>query len=153
MVGGAITFIYGVNTVCTAVWDLYMDYEDTDDKIGAFNFLRDNIFRDGFNLLGQLVGYSGSRVEKIGEVLYYGSEIFLGGKGMKQLAGNLGNISIYSKFNPKKIKLWKMGKYSSTMEMATRQLDYTRYGYDVYQMTSGVKNMNDYTIGLYEAVE
>ncbi len=118
----AITFIFGTNTICTAVWDLYMDYEDTDNKIGAFNFLRDNIFKDEFNLLGQL-------------------------------GGKLGNISIYSKFNPKKIKLWKMGKYSNTMQMTIRQLDYTRYGYDVYQMVDGTKNMNDYAIGLYESLK
>lgn len=146
-----LTIIYGTNQVLTCSYDLLVDYLEDDKQIGTMNVVRDTVFGTSFNFIGKMLKFDTSTSKKYGNIFYSASEIGLGWNGFKELGTKLifgRSRGFYVKFNPKKIKIGRDG-FGAPMTDVKTQLDYTKYGYDVYRVINSGNDLKNYSVSIY----
>lgn len=115
------------------------------------NVVRDTVFGTSFNFIGKVLGFNSSKMKKASNVVYNASEIALGWNGFKELGTKVifgRSRGFYVKFNPKKIKIGRDG-FGAPMTDVKTQLDYTKYGYDVYRVINSGNDLKNYSFSIY----
>lgn len=79
----AITVLFGANTIVSNSYSIYLDYNDRDDEMDL-----DTLYNNPIKFsMGELVSRTYSEKQReIGHIIYYGIEMFLGTKGLRELA-------------------------------------------------------------------
>jgi len=147
-----LTVLYGTNTVITCAYDLLVDYQENDSQIGTLNVVRDTIFGESFNFVGKMLNVNKSSITTFSNEIYYGSELFWGYKGIKELRSKLifGRArGFYAVKGIQKIK----GNYGIMKDLGISKMNYPKYGYDVYRFVNGSNDMKNYSVGICKEVK
>lgn len=159
IMGGAsvlvgVTIIYGINTIASCTYDMAMVFSGDKEKMGSFNLIRDHVFANAADLVGDRLRWSSSKKESWGKGSYLTSEIILSYKGIKALSKQL-------------IKGWKLkeqyyvtGKIlkakiygGAPQDMGVRTINYSRFGHDVYQLVNSYHCGKGYVIQLGQEIK
>ncbi|MBC2856822.1 hypothetical protein H3N56_10255 [Cetobacterium sp. 2A] len=79
----AVTLLFGANTIAANTYSIYLDYNDRDSEMDL-NTLSNNPLK--FSIGELFANWFSERDRKLGHIIYHGTEIFLGSKGLKELA-------------------------------------------------------------------
>lgn len=78
-----ITALFGANTIASNSYSIYLDYNDRDDEMDLDTLYNNPI---KFSMGEFMVFMTNEKNRKAGHLAYHGIEIFLGTKGLKELA-------------------------------------------------------------------
>lgn len=127
----AITVVYGANTIISGSYSIYLDYNDRDNEMNL-DTLYNNPLKFAF---GEFFDKAIDN-RKVGHMAYYGSEVFLGSKGLNEMrkAFNFGALF-------KNRKLVKNHSILGELEGMEKVLNLKKIGYDGYQGIDGTRGV------------
>lgn len=129
----AITIVYGANTIISCSYSIYLDYNERDNEMDL-DTLYNNPLKFSF---GEFLAKSiNENWRSAGHMAYYGSEVFLGAKGLNEMrkAFNFGAL-----FKNKKVV--KNHNLLGELEGMEKVLDFKKIGYDGYQGVDGTRGV------------
>ena len=127
----AITIVYGANTIMSGSYSIYLDYNDRDNEMDL-----DTLYNNPLKfILGEFFEKTIDN-RNTGHTLYHGSEIFLGGSGLKSIIKNFKFKSIL-----KNRTLVKKHELLGELEGLEKVLNFKKIGYDTFQVTDGVRGI------------
>ncbi|MGL4308041.1 MAG: hypothetical protein ACRCRV_04035 [Cetobacterium sp.] len=143
---GAITIVYGGNTLISGTYGLYLDYIGEDHRMND-NTLLNNPLRFAFGKIGKILINDLMKLKSNGELIgcnfYHGSEIALGIKGIVDFKKSF-KVGYYIK----NIKIHKNFKFLGELEGMEKVLDKSKVGYSATELYLGGKGIKDNYISL-----
>ncbi|MGL5592417.1 MAG: hypothetical protein ACRCX7_08860 [Cetobacterium sp.] len=131
----AVTILFGANTIISGSYSIYLDYNDRDNEMGL-DTLYNNPLKFAFGKIAENMTGNVS----VGHTVYHGSEILLGGRGLKSIIKNFKFKSIL-----KHRTLVKKHELLGNLEGMENVLNLKRVGYDTFQVTDGVRGIYNNT--------
>lgn len=129
----AITIVYGANTLISASYSIYLDYSGRDDEMDL-DTLYHNPLKFSF---GEFLAKSiNENWRSAGHMAYHGSEVFLGGSGLKSIVKNFKFKSIFKHRN-----LVKKHELLGDLKGMEKILNFKKIGYDTFQVTDGTRGV------------
>lgn len=127
----AITIVYGANTIISSSYSIYLDYNDRDNEMDL-DTLYNNPLKFSFGVLAENTINRAS----VGHLFYYGSEIFLGVKGLSELKKAFNFKALF-----KNRKIVKNHDLLGELEGMEKILNLKKIGYDGYQGFDGTRGV------------
>lgn len=127
----AITIVYGANTIISGSYSIYLDYNDRDNEIDL-----DTLYHNPLKFAFGEFASKTLNVRELGYTAYYGSEVFLGVKGLNEMrkAFNFGALF-------KNRKIVKNHDLLGDLEGMEKILNLKKIGYDSYQGVDGTRGV------------
>lgn len=135
----AVTILFGANTIISGSYSIYLDYNDRDNEMGL-----DTLYNNPLKFAFGEIANKTLNVRELGHVAYHGSEIFLGGSGLKSIAKNFKFKAIFKHRN-----IVKKHELLGELKGLEKGLNLKKIGYDTFQVTDGTRglynNSNDFS--------
>ena len=140
----ALTILFGANTIVSNTYSIYLDFNNRDDEMDL-----DKLYNNPLKFsMGELFAIRGERNRKLGHATYYGTEIFLGTKGLKDLAKGFKVKSLFKTRNIF-IKHSVFGKLKGQEQVLMLE----KVLFNGYQVVSGVKGLQNNTQEFNESIK
>lgn len=127
----ALTVIYGANTLISASYSIYLDYNGRDDEMDL-DILYNNPLKFTFGKIAENMTGNSS----VGHMAYYGSEIFLGTKGLNEMRKAFKLKALF-----KNRSMVKKHELLGDLEGMEKILNLKKIGYDGYQGIDGTRGV------------
>ncbi|WP_291256307.1 hypothetical protein, partial [Fusobacterium sp.] len=139
----AITVLFGANTIVSNSYSIYLDYNDRDDEMDL-DTLYNNPLKFSMGVFFEKVVDNKS----IGHTIYYGAEIFLGTKGLRELAKG---FKIKSVLKSRKISLEHpvLGKLQGKEQVIAIE----KLLFEGYQFADGINGVHSNYKGFNNSIE
>lgn len=129
----AITIVYGANTIMSSSYSIYLDYNDRDNEMDL-DTLYHNPLKFAF---GEFLAKSiDENWRSAGHTVYLGSEIFLGGSGLKSIVKTFKFKSVFKHKN-----IVKKHELLGELKGMEKVLNFKKIGYDGFQVTDGTRGL------------
>ena len=140
----AITVLFGANTIVSNSYSIYLDYNDRDDEMDLDTFYNNPL---KFSM-GELFAIREEKNRELGHIVYHGSEIFLGAKGLQDIAKGFKVKSLF-KFRNISMNHPVLGK----LQGKERVLVLEKVLFNGYQVADGIKGVENNIQGANKAIK
>lgn len=140
----AITVLYGANTIFSNGYSIYLDYNERDEEMDLDTFYNNPL---KFSM-GQLFALKNEKGREVGHAIYYGTEIFLGAKGLRELAKG---FKVKTLFKTRNISMRHpvLGELQGKEKVLIRE----KVLFEGYQFSDGIRGVNNNINGFRNSVE
>ncbi|WP_330112457.1 hypothetical protein VSU16_14815 (plasmid) [Cetobacterium somerae] len=141
----AVTFVYGANTIFSGSYSIYLDYNDRDSEMDL-DTLYNNPLKFSFGEI--FVKARGENSRNIGHAMYYGSEVFLGVKGLNQFVKGFKVKSILEN-----IKVNLKHPSLGNLEGMEKVISGEKLIFNIFQLIDGTKGVYNNSVDFKSATE
>lgn len=127
----AITIVYGANTIMSSSYSIYLDYNDRDNEMDL-----DTLYHNPLKFVMGEFFDKATNNRSIGHTIYYGSEVFLGAKGLNEMRKAFNFRALF-----KNRKIVKNHDLLGDLEGMEKILNLKKIGYDGYQGVDGTRGV------------